>query len=131
MTNHASDSITTRDARFQLPSGAGTDSVHTNSEYCSHSAQQFGGVRGIGIVFSLGEGNLLVCAALEEPDALAFSVTRERFKLAASNGIPLNGGVCAVQSGLILPGAARNLHWMGAHADIHDCGCDRLWHFVG
>jgi hypothetical protein len=89
------------------------------------------GVRGIGIAFSLGEGNLLVCAALEEPDALAFSVTRERFKLAASNGIPLDGGVCAVQSGLILPGAARNLHWMGAHADIHDCGCDRLWHFLG
>src|SRR6266487_670665 len=69
--------------------------------------------------------------ALEEPYALAFSVTRERFKLAASNGFPLDGRVCAVQSGLILLGAARNLHRMGAHADIHDCGRDRLRHFLG
>src|SRR5882724_2860475 len=69
--------------------------------------------------------------ALEEPYAFAFSVTRERFKLAASNGFPLDGRVCAVQSGLILPGAAGNLHRMGTHADIHDCGRDRLWHFLG
>src|ERR1700716_3103812 len=69
--------------------------------------------------------------APEEPYALAFSVTRERFKLAAFNGFPLDGRVCAVQSGLVLPGAARNLHRMGAHAHIHDCGCNRLRHFLG
>jgi len=67
MTNHAIDSITTRDARFQLPSGAGTDSVHTNSEYCMAVTQlnSSGGVKGIGIALTLGEGNQLVCEAID------------------------------------------------------------------
>src|SRR5882762_9603787 len=67
MTNHAIDSITTRDARFQLPSGAGTDSVHTNSEYCMAVTQlnSSGGVKGIGIALTLGEGNRLVCEAID------------------------------------------------------------------
>ncbi len=53
--------------------------------------------------------------ALEEPYAFALSVIRERSRLAAYNGFPLDGGVCAVQSGIILPGAARHFHWMGTH----------------
>ena len=34
MPNCIIESISTRDARYASPSGAGTDSVHTNSEYC-------------------------------------------------------------------------------------------------
>ncbi len=67
MTNHAIDSITTHDARFQLPSGAGTDSVHTNAEYCMAVTQLNGSgdVKGIGIALTLGEGNRLVCEAID------------------------------------------------------------------
>jgi hypothetical protein len=36
--------------------------------------------------------------APEGPYGLAFSVTGERFKLAASNGFPLDGRVCAIRS---------------------------------
>jgi len=31
---HIINKISARDARFPLSQGAGTDSVHTNSEYC-------------------------------------------------------------------------------------------------
>ena len=60
-------SVSTRDARFLLPPGAGTDSVHTNSEYSFAvtllTAED--GLRGTGIVLTLGEGNRLVCEAIE------------------------------------------------------------------
>ena len=60
-------SISTCDARFTLPPGAGTDSVHTNSEY-SFAVTLLtgeGGLQGTGIVLTLGEGNRLVCEAIE------------------------------------------------------------------
>ena len=60
-------SISTCDARFPLPLGAGTDSVHTNSEY-SFAVTLLtgeGGLQGTGIVLTLGEGNRLVCEAIE------------------------------------------------------------------
>src|ERR1700736_954296 len=60
-------SISTCDARFPLPPGAGTDSVHTNSEY-SFAVTLLtgeGGLQGTGIVLTLGEGNRLVCEAIE------------------------------------------------------------------
>ena len=60
-------SVSTRDARFRLPPGAGTDAVHTNSEY-SFAVTLLtgeGGLRGTGIVLTLGEGNRLVCEAIE------------------------------------------------------------------
>ena len=60
-------SISTRDARFPLPPGAGTDSVHTNSEYCLAVTllASHGGLCGTGITLTLGEGNRLVCEAIE------------------------------------------------------------------
>src|SRR5260370_8452676 len=60
-------SISTCDARFPLPPGAGTDSVHTNSEYSFAVTLLTGedGLRGTGIVLTLGEGNRLVCEAIE------------------------------------------------------------------
>src|SRR5712664_1230832 len=60
-------SVSTFDARFPLPPGAGTDSVHTNSEY-SFAVTLLtgdGGLQGTGIVLTLGEGNRLVCEAIE------------------------------------------------------------------
>jgi L-fuconate dehydratase len=67
MTNCTIQSITTVDARFPLPAGAGTDSVHTNSEYCMAvtrlaSDQQ---ISGTGIALTLGDGNRLVCEAID------------------------------------------------------------------
>src|SRR5712671_6349360 len=67
MLDSAISSISTRDARFPLPPGAGTDSVHTNSEY-SFAVTLLtgdGGLQGTGIVLTLGEGNRLVCEAIE------------------------------------------------------------------
>jgi len=60
-------SVSTFDARFPLPPGAGTDSVHTNSEYSFAVTLLTGedGLRGTGIVLTLGEGNRLVCEAIE------------------------------------------------------------------
>src|SRR6267378_1867481 len=60
-------SVSTCDARFPLPPGAGTDSVHTNSEYSFAVTLLTGedGLRGTGIVLTLGEGNRLVCEAIE------------------------------------------------------------------
>jgi L-fuconate dehydratase len=59
-------SVSTCDARFPLPEGAGTDSVHTNSEYCFAVTllSTNGGPRGTGIALTLGQGNRLVCDAI-------------------------------------------------------------------
>jgi L-fuconate dehydratase len=60
-------SLSTYDARFSLPPGAGSDSVHTNPQYCFavtllKSQDQYCGT---GIALTLGEGNRLVCEAIE------------------------------------------------------------------
>src|ERR1700733_14350820 len=59
--------VSTYDARFKLPPGAGTDSIHATSEYCLAvtllSTQN--GPQGSGFVLTLGEGNQLVCKAIE------------------------------------------------------------------
>src|SRR5258706_1292827 len=67
MLDSAISSVSTRDARFPLPPGAGTDSVHTNSEYSFAVTLLTGrdGLQGTGIVLTLGEGNRLVCEAIE------------------------------------------------------------------
>jgi L-fuconate dehydratase len=67
MASHVIDKISTFDARFALPPGAGTDSVHTNSEYCFAVTLLEGqdGPCGTGIALTLGEGNRLVCEAIE------------------------------------------------------------------
>jgi L-fuconate dehydratase len=60
-------SVSTCDARFPLPPGAGTDSLHTNSEYSFAVTCLSGenGLRGTGIALTLGKGNKLVCDAIE------------------------------------------------------------------
>src|ERR1700721_2884456 len=67
MPDYTIVSISTYDARFALPPGAGTDSIHETSEYCLAmtllSTQD--GARGSGFVLTLGDGNTLVCKAIE------------------------------------------------------------------
>src|SRR5580658_9885364 len=60
-------SISTYDARFALPPGAGTDSIHATSGYCLAMTllSTQGGQRGSGFVLTLGDGNTLVCKAIE------------------------------------------------------------------
>ncbi|MGC2182856.1 MAG: enolase C-terminal domain-like protein [Terriglobales bacterium] len=66
MPDYVIDSISTRDARFPLPPGVGTDSVHTNPEYClAVTLLASGNLCGTGIALTLGEGNRLVCEAIE------------------------------------------------------------------
>ena len=67
MPNCVIESVSTRDARFPLPPGAGTDAVHTNSEYClAVTLLKSGrGLCGTGIALTLGEGNRLVCDAID------------------------------------------------------------------
>jgi L-fuconate dehydratase len=67
MPDYTIQSISTYDARFALPPGAGTDSIHDTSGYCLAmtllSTQD--GPRGSGFVLTLGDGNTLVCKAIE------------------------------------------------------------------
>src|SRR5580698_1813857 len=67
MPDYTIQSISTYDARFALPPGAGTDSIHDTSGYCLAmtllSTQD--GARGSGFVLTLGDGNTLVCKAIE------------------------------------------------------------------
>jgi L-fuconate dehydratase len=67
MPDYVIQSVSTCDARFPLAEGAGTDSVHTNSEYCFAVTllSTNGGPRGTGIALTLGQGNRLVCDAIE------------------------------------------------------------------
>jgi len=67
MPNCTIQSVSTVDARFTLPAGAGTDSVHTNSEYSMAVTRLTSDkqVSGTGIALTLGDGNRLVCEAIE------------------------------------------------------------------
>jgi len=67
MATYTIESISTQDARFSLPSGAGTDSVHTNSEYCLAVTllKSQKSLQGTGITLTLGDGNRLVCDAID------------------------------------------------------------------
>jgi L-fuconate dehydratase len=67
MTQHRIISLETRDVRFPLEQGAGSDAVHSGAEYAFATAllgsdQQ---IFGTGIVLTLGLGNQLVCEAIE------------------------------------------------------------------
>jgi len=59
--------ISSQDARFELPEGAGADSVHLAPMYsfAVTRLESDAGV-GVGLVLTLGEGNDLVCAAIEQ-----------------------------------------------------------------
>ena len=67
MKDYAIESIATRDARFPLPPGAGVDAIHSNPEYCFAVTllRSREGLCGTGIALTLGEGNRLVCDAIE------------------------------------------------------------------
>lgn len=59
--------IATSDRRFALEKGEGVDAVHNDPHY-SYAVTQLStdaGVTGIGLAFTLGGGNELVCAAIE------------------------------------------------------------------
>jgi L-fuconate dehydratase len=60
-------SCQTRDVRFPLEQGAGTDAVHSGTEYASATTllSSSSGLFGTGIVLTLGTGNELVCEAIE------------------------------------------------------------------
>jgi L-fuconate dehydratase len=67
MPDYTIASFSTYDARFSLPPGAGTDAVHTNPQYCFAVTllKSQNGLCGTGIALTLGEGNRLVCEAIE------------------------------------------------------------------
>lgn len=67
MTSCVIQSVSTFDARFALPDGAGTDSVHTNPEYCMAVTRMTSDrqISGTGIALTLGDGNRLVCEAID------------------------------------------------------------------
>lgn len=60
--------ISTRDARFPLRPGEGVDSVHTNPIY-SYAVTQLhsdGPATGVGLAFTLGDGNAQICQLIQE-----------------------------------------------------------------
>jgi L-fuconate dehydratase len=67
MTQHRITSLETRDVRFALEQGAGSDAIHSGAEY-AFATTLLGSdenVFGTGIVLTLGLGNQLVCEAIE------------------------------------------------------------------
>jgi L-fuconate dehydratase len=60
-------SLEARDVRFPLPPGAGTDAIHSESQYCFATTllRTNANIFGTGIVLTLGQGNELVCAAVQ------------------------------------------------------------------
>ena len=67
MPSHVIQSVETRDARFPLPEGAGSDAVHSDPEYAFAVTllRSDRDACGTGIVLTLGKGNRLVCEAIE------------------------------------------------------------------
>src|SRR5205809_4774987 len=59
--------VETRDVRFPLLEGAGSDAIHSGSEYAFATTliRTEAGNFGTGIVLTLGNGNQLVCRAIE------------------------------------------------------------------
>ena len=64
--------VEAQDRRFPLHGGAGSDAVHTGAEYAFAVTRlrTAEGLDGCGIVLTLGNGNDLVCAAIERYGAL-------------------------------------------------------------
>ena len=61
------ESVSTHDLRFTLEAGAGADSVHSDPQY-SYAVTQLktnSALDGIGLAFTLGGGNDLVCRAID------------------------------------------------------------------
>jgi len=68
MPNCTIRSVSSVDARFALPEGAGTDSVHTNSVYCMALTRLVTDkpISGTGLALTLGDGNQIVCEAIDQ-----------------------------------------------------------------
>jgi L-fuconate dehydratase len=60
-------SITTKDVRFPLEPGDGSDAIHTDPQFCYAvtSMRSENGLTGVGLAFTVGPGNDLVCRAIE------------------------------------------------------------------
>jgi L-fuconate dehydratase len=67
MTQHRINSVQVRDVRFPLEHGAGSDAVHSGAEYAFATTllDYDKELYGTGIVLTLGQGNELVCQAIE------------------------------------------------------------------
>jgi len=66
MTGHAIESVQTRDVRIPLAAGAGSDAVHSESEYAfAVTLLQSGSLCGTGLVLTMGAGNEIVCRMIE------------------------------------------------------------------
>src|SRR6202166_2123575 len=67
MTHNKITSLETRDVRFPLGVGVGSDAVHSGAEYAFATTllKSDEKVFGTGIVLTLGLGNQLVCEAIE------------------------------------------------------------------
>src|SRR6266705_1623829 len=67
MATHRITSVETRDVRFPLVPGAGSDAVHSGAEYAFATTLLGSGgkIFGTGIVLTLGLGNQLVCEAIK------------------------------------------------------------------
>src|ERR1700756_4186485 len=67
MAQHRITSLETRDVRFALVHGAGSDAVHSGAEYAFATTllASDGTIFGTGIVLTLGPGNEIVCEAIE------------------------------------------------------------------
>jgi L-fuconate dehydratase len=66
MSSSVIRSISAVDARFSLPEGAGSDAMHTSPVYAmslTHLKTE-GGLTGVGLALTLGDGNRLVCEAV-------------------------------------------------------------------
>jgi L-fuconate dehydratase len=61
------EKVLATDLRYSLPAGAGSDAVHTDPQYCLAVTNLLcdNGLRGIGFALTLGNGNRLVCEAIE------------------------------------------------------------------
>jgi L-fuconate dehydratase len=64
---HTIARIRSRDARFQLKPGEGVDAIHTNPQYAYAVAEleSDGGLKGVGLALTLGQGTEMVCNAIE------------------------------------------------------------------
>jgi L-fuconate dehydratase len=66
MREHFIESIKTRDVRVSLPAGAGSDAVHSESEYgFAVTLLQSGNLVGTGLVLTMGTGTQIVCQTIE------------------------------------------------------------------
>ena len=66
MGEHFIESIETRDVRIPLPAGAGSDSIHTESEYgFAVTLLRSGGISGTGLVLTMGAGTEIVCQTIQ------------------------------------------------------------------